>query len=295
MKALWALSPFHQDKKLVQSMHSLLEQIVGKRSDIEIGFIADRCENELNLAFDIPYEDRFDAYPRKLLKESLGKAKIKIEDKQIHVVNGEFFTTTKSVDCFLSLAKARNSNLVALYTHAHKGYTRFIMGSFAETALRRSKLNLLLVNPKTSFSPKLRNILFASDYGPAAKKQIKPVLELSKKLNAQLIVFHHANPILSASPKESTPTIHENSKKLSQMEVWIKRECARAGVSCKVIVDSTSRGTADLILKNGSKFKTDLFVVSAKAGPLLALMGGSVTRQVVRAASKPVLVLKENQ
>ena len=292
MKALWALEPFHQDKKRIKGMHKLLGQLVNRPADIKVGFVVTRFENELNLAFDIPIEERFSTYPRKLLKNSLNKANVKIEDRNIHVVDYEAFSTTKAVDRFLSLAKSCGSDLIALYTHARHGSVRFTIGSFAETAIHRSKASLLLVNPKTNFSSKIKRIFYASDFGPVSKKQLIRVLQICKKLNAQLTVFHQAEVIYKWSLDESNPKVHAYRRKVKRMETWIEQECKRAGISSKVIVASEFTGTTDLIFKSMAKVKADLIVVSAKVGPTAALMGGSITRQVVRGSQKPVLVLK---
>lgn len=58
------------------------------------------------------------------------------------------------------------------------------------------------------------------------------------------------------------------------------------------MIDADFDATSDFILASAAKFKADLIVMSAKASPALALMGGSISRKVVRAAEVPVLVLK---
>jgi nucleotide-binding universal stress UspA family protein len=292
MKALWAVEPFHQDNKRVKGMHNLLKQFVSKPAHIEVGFVVTRHENELNLAFDIPFEERFSTYPRKILKSSLRKSKVTIEDKNIHVVDYETFSTTKATDRLLSLAKSRGSDLIALYTHARHGFIRFTLGSFAETAIHRSKISLLLVNPRTNFSPKVKRIFYASDFSPSAKKHLKKVMKICKQLKSDLIVFHQAEVIYKWSLDESNPKIHAYRRKVKRMQNWIEQECKREGIFSEVTVASEFKGTTDLILKNANKEKADLIVVSAKAGPVAALMGGSTTRQVVRGSSKPVLILK---
>lgn len=292
MKALWAVEPFHQDKKRVKGMHSLLKQFVSKPAHIEVGYIVTRLENELNLAFDIPYEERFSTYPRKVLKSSLRKANVIIEDKNIHVVDHETFSTTKAVDRFLLLAKSRGSDLIALYSHARHGFNRFLLGSFAETAIHRSKVSLLLVNPRANFSPKVKRIFYASDFSPSAKKHLKKVMQICKQLKSDLIVFHQAEVIYKWSLDESNPKIHAYRRKVKQKQSWIEEECKRVGINSKVIVVSEFTGTTNMIFKNATKEKADLIVVSARTGPVAALMGGSVTRQVVRSSKIPVLVLK---
>lgn len=292
LKALWAFEPFHQDKKRVKGMHNLLRQVVSRPTGIEVGFIVTRFENELNLAFDIPFEERFSAYPRKILKNSLRKAKVAIEDKNIHVVDYEAFSTTKAVDRFLSLAKSRSSDLIALYTHARHGYVRFTLGSFAETMIHRSKTNLLLVNPKTKFSPKVKNILYASDFSPSSQKHLSGVIQLCKKVGSRLTVFHAAEIIYKRSLDESNPQVHAYRKKMARMQAGIEQECKKAGLACEVIISSELRPTTELVLKIAKKGRADLIVVSAKVGPAAALMGGSITRQIIRSSAKPVLVLK---
>jgi nucleotide-binding universal stress UspA family protein len=59
-----------------------------------------------------------------------------------------------------------------------------------------------------------------------------------------------------------------------------------------VVIDSDFDATSDFLLRSADKFKADLIVMSAKASPALALIGGSISRKVVRAAEVPVLILK---
>ena len=76
------------------------------------------------------------------------------------------------------------------------------------------------------------------------------------------------------------------------MKSWIEQECHRVGISGDVIVAAEFKATSDLIFATMKKKKIDLVVVSAKVGPMAALMGGSITRQIVRGSEVPVLILK---
>ncbi len=292
MKALWAYEPFHQDDTRIKGMHLLLKQLVGSPSNIEVGFVVTRTEPNLNLAFNIPYEDRFSVYPRKIVKDSLRRAKVSVEDRKIHVDDYETFSNTKAVDRFLTLAKSRNADLIALYTQSRHGFQRLALGSFAETAVHRSKTSLLLANPQVTFFKKTKNIFFMSDFTPASKKHLKQVIQICKKLKAHLTVFHAAEVIYKWSLDESNPKIHAYRRRVNRIQSWIEQECQRASVNCRVIVNSEMRSVSELALKAAAKTKSDLIVVAAKSGPMTALMGGSITRQLVRASVKPILVLK---
>lgn len=292
MKALWAFEPFHQDKTRLKGMHSTLSLLAGSPAKVEVGFVVTHTESSLSLAFDIPEEERFNIYPRKLIKQELKKARIKAEVKNIHVVEYATMSNTKAVDRLLRLATDREADLIGLFTHSTKGFFRFAIGSFAETAIHRSKVSLLIFNPQTQVAPKIKNMLFASDFSASSKKHLKTVLAYCKKLNSDLTVFHHAETIYKWSLDESNPKIQAYRRRVNRTKSWIEQECQRAGISGEVIVASDFKATADLIFTNMNLKKIDLVVVSAKVGPVAALMGGSITRQIVRGSKVPVLVLK---
>lgn len=44
-------------------MHNTLSLLAGSPGKVEIGFVVTRTESSLNLAFDIPEEERFTTYP----------------------------------------------------------------------------------------------------------------------------------------------------------------------------------------------------------------------------------------
>jgi nucleotide-binding universal stress UspA family protein len=292
MKALWAFEPFHQDNIRIKGIQNTLKQLVGSAANIEVGFVVTRTESFLNLAFDVPAEERFGLYPRKLIKMALRKAGLKFEDKKIHVVEHRTLSTTETVDRLLRLAKDRGADLLGLFTHARKGYMRFAIGSVAETAIHRSKISLLLLNPKAHTPPKIRRVLFASDFGTNSKAQLKKVIGHCKKMKASLILLHHAEATYKWSLDESNPKIHSYRRKVNRLKLAVEQECKRAKIPTSIIISSELRGTADLILRSSKKEKADLIVVAAKTGPTAALMGGSVTRRVVRESNLPVLVLK---
>jgi len=292
MKALWAFEPFHQDNRRIKGMYGLLKQIVGSPSNIEAGFVVTRKEPVLNQAFDVPFDKRFSHYPRELTRNALRKAGVAIENKKIHIVDFPTFSDTQAVDRFLALAKARGSGLISLYTHARHGFFRFTLGSFAETAIHRSQVSLLLVNPKTEFSSRLKHILFASDFSSASKAHLDRVIEICKRTKSGLTVLHQTEMIYKWSLDESSPEVHAYRKKVDRMKTWTEEKCQRAGIDAQVVIHSEFQPTTELILKVANRSKADLIVVCSKAGRAAALMGGSITRQVVRRSKQPVLILK---
>jgi nucleotide-binding universal stress UspA family protein len=292
MKVLWAIDPFSDKKNKLKQMHGLLKNLAHDSSDIEVGYVATRMENSLNLAFEIPEEERYSSYPRKAIKKSLSDARVVVKDENILVEDSHALSTSKAVENFLSMAKSRRSNLVALHTHAREGISRFILGSFAESMIHQSELSVLVVNPRTKPSSRIRRVLYASDFSSPAKKHLKTVVKIAKGLNSDLIIFHKAFMTYKVEFAEMSAEAQSYRNKVNNMKKWIEGECKKSGISAKVIINSEFDKTSDLILKCKKKHDADLIVVNAQVGSLTSLMGGSVTRQVVRAAQVPVLVLK---
>ncbi|MBL7689716.1 MAG: universal stress protein [Bdellovibrionaceae bacterium] len=292
MRALWAFEPFHQNQQSVKGMHDLLLQLTGRPAHVEYGFIATRAQAELNLAFHVEAKDRFSTYPRQLIFDALRKAKVSARPQQVHVRGRDTFSTTEAVDAFLKLARQRKVDCVALFTHGRKGYSRLALGSFAETAIHRSAKNLLIAGPKTRFSKNVKSAFLFSDFGPKAKKQVREALMLARGLQARLTVFHAAQVIYKWSLDESDPEVLAYRKKTDRMKNWILSEAERVGVACDVRVTSAFNSASELGLAEAAKAKADLLIVTSKVGPLEALVGGSVTRHIIRTANRPVLVLK---
>lgn len=292
MKALWAFEPFHQNNNKTQEMYNLLKTLTGSNSNIEVGFVVTRAEPQLNLAFDIPRTERFTSYPLELVKDTLKKAKVPIEAKKIHVLDCETFSNTKAVDCLLKQGRKQKADLIALYTQSRQGFQRFVLGSFAETAIHRSRNDLLLISPEAKVAKKLKKIFYMTDFSPSSLKHLRHTIALCKKVKSELVVFHAAEVIFKWSMDEGNPKIRAYRNKINKMQKTVLSESQRAGVRCSVIINSEVKSTSEVALKIANQEKADLIVVTAKSGPLKALIGGSITRQVVRASQKPVLILK---
>lgn len=292
MKALWSYEPFHQDLKRIRSMHQALGQLSGSPSDINVGFIANHLNTNLALAFDVPKDKRFGDYPKAQIKKELKAGKIKISDSRIHVVEYQTYSTAKTVDQMLNVASDNDCKIIGIFTHARQGYRRLVMGSFAETAIHRSKVDLLLLNPKVEIEKQFRNMLFASDFGTASRTEFSKIFRYVKCLGADLTVFHHAEAIYKTSFDEENPRTKEYRKKIDRMKSWIENAAVEHGIKVSIVIAADISPTVSQILRVAQKSKADIIAVSAKTGPLLALMGGSVTRQIARESLLPVLIMK---
>lgn len=278
MKTLWAFNPFHKAESPAQ-FYKIIKQLAGSADEIELGFLATYLETDLNTAFDIPDEERFSTYPRRLIDNELKKARISIASDAIHVQAERTHSTTGAVDALIKLAKSRQTELIALHSKSLKGFKRWIVGSFAETLIHRSPVNVLIANPKMKMErPSVRHVLFASDLSSESQKHLDQVIAICSAIGARLTVFHCA--LVDFGP--------EFEKRKARTENQLKGLRSKA----ELVVSTKVETAGEQILKEATKRKADLIAVAAKSSPSTVFMGGSVTRHIVRGSTLPVLVIR---
>jgi nucleotide-binding universal stress UspA family protein len=101
-------------------------------------------------------------------------------------------------------AEKINADLVALSSHGRKGFSRFILGSFAESLLSSSHLPTLLTGPRTEDSATEPDhhggihvsppeaIVFPTDFSPACSEAFNRAIELARQFGAEIHIFHKA-------------------------------------------------------------------------------------------------------
>ena len=72
---------------------------------------------------------------------------------------------------------------------------------------------------------------------------------------------------------------------------YLKEEINQVDPAIDLYVEDTWDSISELIIKRSDKNKSDMIVVNSKVGSFVAALGGSISRQVVRHAHQPVMVL----
>lgn len=292
MRLTWAFDPSEQQAEQVQKMFSLIRFFTKTSKDVRVAHVFGRTAPEYFATFASPIPIDLVGDPRAEIEQILKKAKTGIGPKSIELLDIPQFSLTAGVDKLVASARRNKSELIALYTQSRKGFLRFMMGSFAETAVHRSPLSMLLLNPKSKWRGRIRTVCFLDDFQPKSRLHLKKVIKLCKENKAKLVVFHSPELIYSWSINDSIPRVQRYREKVNKMRDEVLELCKKAGVAGEVILDAGNKPVAELALKAAHKRKADLLVTVAKLGPLASLIGGSVTRQVIRESDMPVLVLK---
>lgn len=292
MKVLWGIEPFHQTKAQIKRTYRLISELCGDSGKIEIGFIVTRTENELNLAFDVDKDKRFTSYPREILEEKLNRSGVKSKDVRINVVDYPTLSKAKAANRLLKLAKDNDCELCVINSQGGSEIKKLFMGSFAESAVHLSDRKLLIINPHTKSSKKIRTVLFCYEPSSGSADALKEIIRFCKKRGAKLVIFHAAQFCFGVPDSEASDEVKAYNDAVKKWQSDIIKRCMKAEVKCEFLISSEFAMISDLALKTAKKVRADLISVLAKSGSTTALIGGSVTRQILRNSKLPVLVLR---
>ena len=181
---------------------------------------------------------------------------------------------------------AKNFDLVILTTHGRTGFSRFLMGSVAEKALRLTHTPILVVEEKSAIKP-IQNILVTTDFSENSFKAFAHAVEICQETNAKIELVN----ILMREGFD-TDAVIEADVKLREKELATIADKyfadVRKYVNYRIIV--TFKSVHDAIVHETKDNKFDLVVIATigRTG-LDYLMLGSTAASVVRHVSAPVL------
>ncbi len=292
MKALWGVEPFHQTEKQIGKTYRFIKEICGDSNQVEIGFIVTRTEPELYQAFDVDIEKRFTSYPKEILEKKLKRAGVPSEKVRSNVIDYPTFSKTKAASRLLKLAKDKSADLCVIYSQGGGEIQKFFLGSFAESAVHLSDRKLLIINPHTKLSKKIRTVLFCYEPSKDSAAALKEMIDFCQERAAKLVIFHAAQFSLVIPDIEASEEVKAYKDSIKKWQSEIERQCTKAKVKLEFKTTAEFAMISELAIKTAKKVRADLISVFAKSGPATALIGGSVTRQILRSSDLPILVIR---
>lgn len=287
MKVLWAFDPFQKSKTLNDSGKKIIESLFNPKKDsISAVYVASKAEAELTTAFNVPEKMRYSLYPKKIMLEQLKK--LKIPGIKADVVSSPKISLSSVIKDFVKYTKENKSDLVVIATNGKTLLPRLIFGSFCETLVHVSSCDLFIYHQKTKINLKgNKKIIYAHDFTDKGEAGLKRVIEYAKKWNASVVIVH--------VPMFLSNMTYEKFKALTEKRgLEIQESIKKHNVPYEMIINYDIDSIHKIILNVASKTKADIIAVSAQSSKLTALLGGSVTRQILREAKIPSLVLKVN-
>jgi len=126
------------------------------------------------------------------------------EMKELQILVQDSASLNQRTKRLTEYAIASQTDLLITGTHARKGVSRILLGSFAESLLRHTPVPLITVSPDTEFQPANGKsfLLFATDLSEESENGLTQILPLAKMLGLG-IKFLHIMPHLSATIVQS--------------------------------------------------------------------------------------------
>lgn len=189
-------------------------------------------------------------------------------------------------------ARSLGADLIAMTTHARRGLSRLLMGSVAESIVRRSPIPVLLTRPELARPRKpLERILVPIDGSAGSKEVFQTVREVATGSGVEIVLLQVvvnlmvANPLAGGTPLSVADLLPDPSTSLRFYANRLEREGLRVR---PMVVFGTA---ADQILEQARILDVDLIAMACAGRRGLArTFRRSVSFNVLRHADRAVLL-----
>ncbi len=205
----------------------------------------------------------------------------------------------------LAYVEEAHSDLIAMTTHGRSGWKRWVLGSVAQTVLRRTSVPVLLVRAPEALpgyratgdmTMEMHHILAPTDFSEFSKKAIDYAFGLAQQFGAKLSLLHviemPAFPVEGFVPPGPGATLLEDLERQARLDLaglLPEAKAAKVEVVRLVVMGKPYRE----IVETAAAENVDLIVMATHGRTGLShLLIGSVAERVVRTAPCPVLTLR---
>lgn len=294
LKIFWAFDPFDENKSVREKGLELLKRI-GKPSDEVVAvhmFMPPEIVSPLVPGVPVFYGGAFDSKNiRAQVKEKMGR--LKSRGIHVEVLESSTYSLTKSVRAFAKYVENKRGDLILVATHGRTGMPRMVLGSFAESLIHFAKTDIIVFQPQTKTPLKSpARLLYAHDFSRWGEIGFQRAIEYAKRWGAALDVIHIPQPMYAVRFAGQDPQVEVYRKRVKAKMRRTEKQIEAAGIAGTASFETQWAPLVDMILKSARKRKADMVCVTAQSSRFAALLGGSVTRALVRQPRLPILILK---
>jgi nucleotide-binding universal stress UspA family protein len=272
--------------------------------------ITGSTDGKLFLLNVLPAEARlpvtFDPFPKALdragCEADLEFQKL-VSSKSIARVSHETLVRRGPVaDVVSDLIEEMGIDLLVTGSQGRKGLGRVVLGSVAEELLRRASCPVLTVGPYALSSPRMRRVVYATDFGAASHLALPYALDFANTEGGELLLLHIVAPV----PIDYFGPGWYSGSDLIQYELEAKQQSIKKLRSllpedsqrkCLVEHIVQSQMTAEGILKVAREREADLIVLGvhesgAGSAKLATHLPWTTIHEIVCQAECAVLTVK---
>ena len=196
-------------------------------------------------------------------------------------------------------AQQRDVDLIVMGTHGRRGLERLLLGSVAESVLRRASCPVLTVGTTAEDAPPaaaFRRILCPVDLADHSAATAQLALSLAQEAGAHVWLFHvldgRTYPAMHAPFGINLEQYRADVEGISRHQLrGLLPANARDWCLPDVAVSWGNPGGE--ILAAADRHRADLIVMGAHGGPMTSALFGSTAERVVRGAACPVLTVRD--
>jgi universal stress protein G len=200
-----------------------------------------------------------------------------------------------------AVATEYSADAVVVGPHGARAGFRDRPGGTAEKLVRESKHAVLLAARPADHAP--QRLLIPVDESPVTEAVLAWARLLGERAGMEMTLLHIVsstllNELLSAGAVASGVMIPIPDQVLTNAELdagaWLQQLAAEAGLERPEVSTEVKAGDpTDEILAAAERLDADLVVLGSSAHGIRAALLGSVAREVLRSAKRPVLVVKK--
>jgi nucleotide-binding universal stress UspA family protein len=205
-------------------------------------------------------------------------------------------------DALQIYAQTHHIDLVVMTTHGRGAFSRFWLGSVANTLVSHAPMPVLLIRPQEMLpnlnqAPTIRRILIPLDGSACAEQILPPATALGALMDAEFTLLHVIAPNFAGYGRQwptSRPGTLLPTQLRARAQAYLDRVAERLGAQSLVVHTAVVDGQpTPAILEYACDHGIDLLAIATHGdGGSARLLLGSVADKVVRSASMPVLLYR---
>jgi nucleotide-binding universal stress UspA family protein len=213
---------------------------------------------------------------------------------QVEIAEGD------AVDAIVRASAARRADLIVMGTHGRTGMNRLMLGSVAESVLRKAPCPVLTVPPRaeTAASLAFARVLCAVDFSSASLRALQFAADLAPAIGAELCALHVVE-LMTGNGDGLRDEIADAATDYREAFRQAALERLETAVPAALGDDRSIRNMVTIgrphreIVRIAEHEHFDLIVMGVEARTTAdLLLFGSTTQHVLRLASCPVLTMR---
>jgi nucleotide-binding universal stress UspA family protein len=301
---LLSIDPYQKGRKLMNRSIGIIKTLgKGLSTNVQPVYVAEksrlsRLKRALSRDSD-NFEERTKEKINKMLKASkksgIEKAEILFDDER---------NRQKDARIVATFGKNHGDMMIVAATGAQPGIRSIFDESFTENLVSQANIPVVTVNPLTKIPPKIKKIVFTSDFSAESSRAFAKICELAKKLNAEVILYSvlkqylYLDDISSfnvSTTVEGYNWIDFERKPIHSLAGVYLNRARRMGVKAKFYCEEDNISVPRAVMHYAHKVNADMIALAAKSNSRMAHTFGTVTQRLIRRADLPVWVYNRSK